>query len=136
MESNGRSQHQGSEPFTKARLIVIVGSEDILSTSIYQFLSAKEDWKVVGVSNREALDALLLAEDSRQVDVILIANECQPEITFLPPNLFQDYTTLRVITVTLKNNMLEVYSKETFMLRQTADLIRVIESMPDLFQES
>ena len=106
------------------------GGEDILSSSIELFLAAKEDWKVVRISNNEDLDALLFAVSTAHPDIVIIHQGCPNDPTNLPLQLLQDHPAIKVITISLDNNAMEVYSKQKMMVKQASDLITVIENEP------
>jgi hypothetical protein len=115
---------------TKPKMIVIWGSEDILSSSIELFLAGKDEWKVVSISNKEGLDALILAVETTQPDIVIIHQGCQNDPANLPMQLLQDHPAIKVIKISLENNMMDVYSKQEIMVKQASDLITVIENEP------
>ena len=115
---------------TKPKKIVVWGSEDILSSSIEFFLAAKEDWNVVSISNHEDLDALISAVETTQPDIVIINQACNADLTNLPLQLLQDHPAIKVITIGLENNVMDVYSKQKVLVKQAADLITVIENAP------
>jgi DNA-binding NarL/FixJ family response regulator len=114
----------------KSKMIVIWDSEDILSSSIEFLLAGKEDWKVIHISNKADLDALIRAVETTQQDIVIIQQACQNEPANLPLHLLQDHPTIKVITISLKNNLMDVYSKQKIMVKGTSDLINVIENVP------
>ena len=114
----------------KSKMIVIWGRGDILSSSIELFLAAKADWKVVSVSNKEDLDALILAVETTQPDIVIIHRGCLDDRTNLSLQFLQDHPAIKVITINLENNAMDVYSKQKIMVKQASDLIAVIESEP------
>lgn len=81
-------------------MIVVWGREDLLSSSIEHFLAAKEDWKVVSISNKEDLDALILAVETTQPDIVIIHQGCHNDPTNLPLQFLQDHPAIKVITIT------------------------------------
>ena len=114
----------------KSKIIVVWGSEDILNSSIEVFLAVKEEWKVARISNKEDLDALILAVETTQPDIVIIHQECINGPTNLPLQLLKDHAVIKVITISLENNTMEVFSKQKLMVRQASDLITVIEHEP------
>jgi len=115
---------------TKAKMVVVWGREDLLSSSIEYFLATKEDWKVVSISNKEDLDALILAVETTHPDIVIILQGDHNGLTNLPLQLLQDHPAIKVITISLENNAMEVYSKQKIMVKQVSDLITVIENEP------
>ena len=115
---------------TKPKKIVIWGGEDILSSAIELFLAAKGDWKVISISNTENLDALTLAVETKQPDIVIIYQECQNVPTNLLLQLLQEHPAIKVIQISLENNVMEIYSKQNLLLKQASDLITAIENEP------
>ena len=113
---------------TKPKMIVVWGSEDILSAYIEYFLAAKDDWNVVSISNQEAQETLMLAVDTMQPDFVIINQPCNADLTDLPLKLLQDHPAIKVITIGLENNLMDVYSLQQVFIRQAADLIKVIDN--------
>jgi len=111
----------------RSKTIVVWGKEDTLKSSIEYFLSARKNWKVVSISNVEDPKALLLAVKTTQPDIVIIYQGCHGCPTYLPLQLLQDYPVIKVITISLENNMIEVYSKQKIMIKQASDLIAAIE---------
>jgi hypothetical protein len=112
---------------TKSKMIVVWGDEDILKLSIEYFLSANEDWKVVSISNKAGLDELLLSAEATQQDIVVVYQACSNDPSNMLPQLLQDHPAIQVITISLENNAMEVYSKQKIMVRQASDLITVIK---------
>ena len=115
---------------TKVKTVVVWGRDDLLSLSIEYVLAAKVDWKVVNISNKEDLEALMLAVETTQPDIVIINQGCHNGLTNLPGQLLQDHPAIKVITISLENNEMEVYSKQKIMVKQASDLITVIENEP------
>ena len=119
---------QRSKTMTNSKVIVMWGSEDILSSSIEHFLSAKADWKVVSISNKEDLETLILAVEPTQPDIVIIHQGCHNKPTDLPLQFLQDRAVIKVIRVSLEDNLMDVYSKQKILVTQASDLITVIEN--------
>jgi N-dimethylarginine dimethylaminohydrolase len=114
----------------KPKTIVLWGREDLLSSSVELFLTAQKGWKVISISNEESFDALLLAVEKVHPNVVIIHQGDRSTNSSLPMQLIQDYPGLRVITVSLQNNLMEVYSKQNILVKAASDLISAVESAP------
>ena len=114
----------------KPKMIVVWGSEDILSSSIEHFLASKEDWKVVRASKKEDLEALLLAVENTNPDIVIIYREESHWVFNLPLQPLLDHPAIKVITISLENNEMHVYSKQNICVKEASDLIAAIEDVP------
>jgi len=113
---------------TKSKTVVIWGREDILSSSVELFLTTIKGWNVVSISNEEGFDALILAVETIDPEVVILHQGEHTIPTHLPMQLLQDHPGIKVITINLENNSMEVYSKRKVWVKETADLISVMDS--------
>lgn len=112
----------------KPKTIVLWGLEDLLSSSVEFYLTVQKDWKVINVSDEENLDAMMQAVERVKPDVVILRQGKQCGNLNLLPLLLKDRPSLKVITVTLDNNLMEVYSKQNILVRSAADLISAVEA--------
>jgi len=115
---------------TKSKTIVLWGREDLLSSSVELFLTSQKGWKVISISNEENFEALILAVDKVQPDVVIIQQGDHSSNSYPLMKLIQNHPGLRVITVSLKNNLMEVYSKQDVLVKSASDLISMVETAP------
>ena len=114
----------------KSKTILLWGRDDLLSSSVELFLTAQKGWEVISISNEESFDALLLAMDKVHPDVVIIQQGDRSANSSLPMQLIQDFPGLKVITMSLQDNLMEVYSKQNILVKAASDLISVVESAP------
>ena len=112
---------------TKPKTVVIWGSEDILSSSVEHLITSKEDWKVVSVSNNECMEALFEAVESIRPEIVIIMQETHGGPTNVALRLLRDHPAIRVILLSLENNLMDVYSKQKIFTQEASDLITAIE---------
>lgn len=109
-------------------MVVVWGNENILSNSIQYLLANKVDWKVVSISSLEDFKSLFLPGEPEFSDIVIIHQECLDESCLLPLQLLQDYSDCRVITISLENNVMDIYNKQSLLVKEASDLISVIEN--------
>ncbi len=114
----------------KSKKIVLWGREDLLSSSVELFLTAQKGWCVVSISNEENFEALILAVNKVHPDVVIIQQGDRSSNSYPLMKLIQDHPGLRVITVSLEDNLMEVYSKQNILVKSASDLISVVEAAP------
>ncbi len=112
----------------KEQMILLCGGEDILSSSIEFILSAREDWKVISISNLEGCETVRKAMETLHPDIVIIHQEFYPDPKHLMLQLLQDYPAIKVLMISLENNLIEVYSKQNRLAKDASDLITVIEN--------
>ena len=111
-----------------SKKIVFWGSADLLDSSLESILTSQSGWEVVCVSHKAGIRALNIAVEKTNPEIILIRYE-KKIITkpFLPMQLINDHPGVKVITLGFENNSMEVYSKQTILIKQVSDLISVLE---------
>ena len=114
----------------KSKTIVLWGREDLLSTSVKHILTMQNGWKVVKISNEETLDTLIKVVDEVKPDVVIIHQGDRAGDLSLPTVLLRDYPGLKMIAVSLNDNLMEVYSKQNISVTSAIDLISVIKTDP------
>ena len=112
----------------KPKTIVLWGREDLLSSSVELFLTAQKGWRVISISIEENFEALILAVAKVHPDVVIIQEGDHPANSYPLMKLIQDHPGLRVITVSLKDNIMEVYSKQNILVKSASDLISVVNA--------
>jgi len=112
----------------KSKTIVLWGREDLLSSSVELFLTDHKGWKVVNISDEENFDALVQAVKKVNPDVVIIHQGNRARHSNVPMVLLQDHPGLKVITLNLKDNLMEVFSKQNILVKSASDLISVVEA--------
>jgi hypothetical protein len=115
---------------TKSKTVVLWGSEDILISSVESILASKKEWEVVSLSNKKDIDTLIQAVETTHANIVIMQQGEHSDPTFLPMQLIKDLPSLRVITVSLENNSMEVFSKQKIWVKDVSDLISVFDNEP------
>ena len=112
----------------KSKTIVLWGREDLLSSSVEIFLTTQKGWRVINISNEENFDALLVAINKVHPDVVIIHLGNCTSVLNLPTELFRSLPDVKVITLSSKDNLIEIYNKQNVIVRSASDLISAIEA--------
>lgn len=110
------------------RKVVFWGGEDVLGCSVEKFLSAREAWEVIRILNRlgEETLAAVVAREKPDVAVLYLGHgDDKPR---LPLRLIQECPGLKVITVGLGSNTIEVYSRQEVKVGNLADFLTLVEA--------
>lgn len=120
---------------TKPKTAILWGQDDLLAQAMENFLLNEECWDVVRIPSSEGVCSLV--EQVRKIRpdaVILYQRKFDNSDPFT--KLLQDEPELRVIgeqpevrviAVSLENNKMQVYSKNTITVRKVSDLLSVID---------
>ena len=114
---------------SKPRTIVLWGQNDLLTKAMEMFLTASEveAWNVIKLPANQCITTLVEQVQKIKPDLVILY-QAKPGHDSEPlGKLIQDQPDLRMITVSLENNVMQVYSKRTITVRQVSDLLLVIE---------
>jgi predicted nuclease of predicted toxin-antitoxin system len=110
-----------------SRKAVIWGPDDLLAQAMEFFLKAEDTWQVIRISADQSLEDLFEQIKRNQPDVIILHTGNCGGNTSLAIQLLQDFPNLRVITTSLEDNQMQVYSKYSIRVRNASDLLSIIE---------
>ena len=113
---------------TLEKTVILWGQDDVLTRAVENLLTTKGDWKVIRIS--DDLDEVTLAQVVEQVtpDVVIVhegvfSGDMRPLIKFV-----QDYPKLKIITIGLENNKMDIYNKNTVCIKESSDLLAAIKN--------
>ena len=110
-----------------ARKAVIWGPDDLLAQAMEFFLKAEDTWQVIRISIDQSIEDVFEQIKRIQPDVIILHTGNCAGNTSLAAQLLLDYPNLRVITTSLEDNQMQVYSKYSVRVRNASDLLSIIE---------
>jgi hypothetical protein len=110
-----------------ARKAVIWGPDDLLARAMEFFLKAEDTWQVIRISTDQSMEDLFEQIKKMQPDVIILHTGNCAGNTSLAAQLLRDFPNLRVITTSLEDNQMQVYSKYSICIRNASDLLSIIE---------
>ena len=110
------------------RKAVLWGEDDLLSQAIGLFLESNMTWEVIRVSRTENTSDLI--EEVKRIDpeVVILRENKVGESSTLPLMLLNEQCCLKVLTVGLESNLMQVYSKQKVHLQGVADLLSIVET--------
>ena len=110
-----------------SRKAVIWGPDDLLARAMEFFLKAEETWHVIRISTDQSIEGLFDQIKRIQPDVIILHTGNCAGNNGLAIQLLEDYPNLRVVTTSLEDNQMQVYSKSSICIRNASDLLSIIE---------
>jgi hypothetical protein len=107
--------------------IILWGRDDVLAHAMESLLAARGSWEIVRIYAEQGEDYLL--EQARRIQpsmIILYAGDCAGGKD-LPIRLIQNQPELRVATVSIENNLIQICEKYSRVIRESSDLLAIIE---------
>lgn len=105
--------------------VLVCHHSSLVGLGVESLLAPNADLVLV---NSDALSevTLLTAIENNQPDVVIL-EECMPYASkTLISHILVEYPNLRVITVNIRNNRLNIYQKSDVILKQASDLVNVV----------
>ena len=112
---------------TKSKKAILWGQDDLLAHAIEIFLTTAETWEVIRIPIGQDGDDLLDQAKAIRPDVIILYEGNCASAMSLPMQLIQAQPELKVVTVSLEDNRMQVFSKHSLTVRKVSDLLAVIE---------
>lgn len=112
----------------RTRKAILWGQDNLLSESVGLFLESNLTWEVIRVSSEEDVEHLF--EETKRInpEVVILCTDRTLEDSRLPLRLINEQICLRVVTVGLESNHIQVYSKQNFVIQGVSDLLSIVET--------
>jgi hypothetical protein len=121
------SERREMQP-SREKTIILWGQDDVLIRAVENLLNTGGGWKVIRIS--DDLDEITLTQVVEEVtpDVLIVHEDAFSGDVRLLIKFVQDYSKLKIITIGLENNQMEIYNKRTVCIKQASDLLAAIKN--------
>ena len=109
------------------RKAILWGQESLLADSVEHFLKTGATWDVVKISSECGIDHLIQQVKSIKPATIILCQETDTSDKDVLIGLDQAQLCLKVVTVSLASNLVQVYSKHNVIMHDVSDLLAVVE---------
>lgn len=110
------------------RNIILWGRDDLLSQAVDLFLQTNQSLNVIRLSSDIGVEKLMQEIQSINPDVVVLCREKVDDDSSLPLRLINEQACLRVVTVGLESNLMQVYSKHNHILQGASELLSIIDT--------
>jgi hypothetical protein len=116
------------KPMTITKTVILWGREDSLGEGAEIFLTSRKEWEVIHITDQYDADFLCKEVKLLNPDVVIIHQGDCADSTDVPARLMKDCPNLKVITVSLENNSVEVYNKQSVLVKEVSDLLSIVDT--------
>ena len=95
--------------------------------SVEFFLNTRTAWKVVKLSSKNGVDNFLQQVKTLEPTVVILCQERDVSDIALLMQLAQIQSCLKVVAVSMESNLMQVYSRQHFIMHDVADLLSVVD---------
>ena len=114
------------------RRAILWSDEDLLlEKAIESLLNQTQNWQVIKIPEKEEIHLLTQAVAKVDPEIIIINQGRLADPFPSPLHLIDIFPELKIITVNMQNNLVEIYSKQKIWIKEAADLISIIDEYPD-----
>ena len=109
------------------RKAIVWGRDDLLARVVNHVLGTNKALDIVEVSSINPDDNLFMEVQRVKPDVVILCQEKIEDNPTLPLKLIWRCQTLRVISVDMVGNFVQVYSRYNVVLQNASDLLSIVE---------
>ena len=120
----------GNIEMHKPKTVLLWGQNDLLTKAMEMFLTAgeSETWEVIKLPAEQGISGLVEQVQEIKPDLVILYQAGPVDDENELGKLIQHQPHLRMIIVSLENNVMQVYSKRSITVQQVSDLLAVIEN--------
>jgi hypothetical protein len=108
------------------RTAILWGPKDLLAEAIESILTTASNWLVIKLSDSQDVNQLGREVERVKAEIVII-NQSRGSENLPPPiSLIENFPELRIITINPKNNLMEIYDKQTVCIKEVFDLLSII----------
>lgn len=113
----------------KRKTVLLWGQNDLITKAMELLLTAgeTESWEVIKLPGDQCISALVEQIQRIRPDLVILYQTKHSDDAGPLGKLIQEQPDLRMITISLENNVMQVYSKRSITINQVSDLLSVIE---------
>jgi hypothetical protein len=125
----GMDQPPGKKDMPKPRTVILWSQNDLLAKAMEMVLTAgeAEAWNVIKLSANQCMSSLVEQVQSLKPDLVILYQAKPGDDSDCLSKLIWEQPDLKLIIVSLENNVMEVYSKRSVTVRHASDLLSVME---------
>lgn len=124
----GPVEHKDPKQPSFSQKAILWGRDDVLAHSIESILKGQETWELVRIFPEQGTDYLIEQVIKLKPElVVLYTGDCAVDKSLMG-QLIQDQPEQKVVTISLENNLMQVYEKHNHVLQEASDLLSIIES--------
>ncbi|MFT3891905.1 MAG: hypothetical protein QM730_09755 [Anaerolineales bacterium] len=113
---------------TLERTVILWGEDDVLTRAVENLLTSAGTWRIIRVG--DDVDELSLAQllEEEVPEVLIVHDDVLNGNVHLLIKFVQDFSKLKIITIGLENNKMDIYNKKTVCIKKSSDFLAVIQN--------
>jgi hypothetical protein len=120
-------EQRESAAMNRVKTAILWGQDDLLAEAIKILFKKEQGWQVFLIPPCSDLSSLVETVQKARPELVIICHSSVRDDSDPLLKLIQEQPELKVITVSLTDNAIQVYSKHTVTVRSVSDLLSLIE---------
>jgi len=110
------------------KTIILWGEDDVLLHSVETVLNTRQDWKIARICDNWDDGTMIQEMKNVAPDAFILHEEMFLKKMHLFVKLAREFSAMKIITVSLENNFVNIYNRQTMAIKEARDLFSIIES--------
>jgi hypothetical protein len=115
-----------SQPIKAEKVIVLLGEDTLLGSAIEILLAPRKDWQVVKMQT-DIVPSMIHNIEMLAPSAVIVFQHERIGGTKMLMQLLEDCPGLKVITVSMDENSIQVYHNQMIWVKEAADLLSAVE---------
>ena len=124
---NPENQHRHMETILE-KTVILWGQDDVLTRAVETLLDTRNGWRVIRVVDDLNESALLQTMEQVTPDVVIVHEGAFEGNVRLLIRFVQDFPQLKIITIGLESNKMDIYNKRTVCIEKPSDFLAAIKN--------
>ena len=112
---------------TSPKVIILWKDDDVLLRAVELLLKSRAGWRVTTFTENWDDNDLIQQVNGTSPDVFIVHEDVFIAKIYLFTKFAQQFSRLKIITMSLENNQLNIYKRQTISVREATDLFSIIE---------
>ncbi len=108
------------------KTIVLWGQDDLLTQAVEALLTSQAGWQVIRICDQTDETMVVSKLKAVEPQVLIVHQDTFSRSLQLLFEFVQKYSELRIITINLDNNKMEIFNKQTIYLKEVSGLMSII----------
>jgi hypothetical protein len=111
------------------KTVFLWGREELLMRAVEHLLVQKHEWHAIRISSEWDEETMALKLKGIFPDVLVVSESVLMDDGYRLIQIVEEYPKLKIITINLENNLIEIYHKQTLGINEASDLLEIIEAV-------
>ena len=109
------------------KTVLVLGKENLLGSVVELLLDTVKSWKIIRLTETDGKEINIADIKKLNPGIVILCQNEQPINIELLMQLLDECSGLKVITVGLESNSIQVYNKQRVWIKEPADFLSIVD---------